>query len=190
MTASDTARIFRHSLRSRILSVLAEHDEASPADVAAALGAPLGHVSYHMKVLHEARWIELVRVERRRGGRRHVYRVKVPPFIDDATWEVLPLALRRGLTNESLRRVFQTAATALRTGGFDDAGAHVDLMSLRLDAQGVAELSGLLTGTLAQAQAIWDRSAARDGADVGQSLLVILHYRLASPTAPNARGRT
>ncbi len=174
MPSSDAARILRHGLRARILSVLAERGEASPADVAAALGAPLGNVSYHTKVLREAAWIELARVERRRGGERHVYRVRVPPFIDDATWELLPLALRRGLAHQSLQRILHTAPAALRAGGFDDASAHVDLTVLRLSPEGLRELSDLLASTIQQAQAL----AGSRRANGPPTMLVVLHYGL------------
>ncbi len=174
MPTSDAARILRHGLRARILSVLAERGEASPADVATALGAPLGSVSYHTKVLREAAWIELARVERRRGGERHVYRVRVPPLVDDATWELLPLALRRGLTHQSLQRILRTAPAALRAGGFDHADAHVDLMVLRLSADGARELSDLLASTLERAQALADRGPAGGR----PTMLVVLHYGL------------
>jgi DNA-binding transcriptional ArsR family regulator len=189
MRALDAARIFRHGLRSRILEVVVERGEASPADVAAALGAPLGNVSYHAKVLYEAGWIELDRVERRRGGDRHVYRIRIPPVIDDATWALLPVALRRGLTNQSLNRILRTAAPALRDGGFDHDWAHVGIVPLRLDAQGVRELASLLAETLERCQAIQRRSEARAAPDVGPSLLAALHYRLASPPGPSARER-
>jgi DNA-binding transcriptional ArsR family regulator len=181
--AGDTAQIFRHALRSRILEVIVEHGEASPADIASALGAPIGNVSYHAGVLREAGWIELARRERRRGGERHVYRVAIPPYIDDATWELLPRAIRRGLVNQSLDRLFRTAGIALRTGGFDGAGAHVDVVPLRLDAQGLSELSALLSETLERSQEIRRRSDQRGGADAANTTLAVLHYRVTSAGA-------
>jgi hypothetical protein len=171
----DLARMFRHALRPRILVAVDRQGEASPADVARMIGAPLESVSYHVKVLHRSGWLVLARIERRHGGRRHVYRVAAPPFIDDPTWERLPRGVRRGLTHQALQQVLQTSTAALKAGGFDDAGAHVDRLALRLDADGARELSALLTRALTDSRAIQARSSARDAPE---SLLVILHYWL------------
>jgi DNA-binding transcriptional ArsR family regulator len=177
----DLTQIFRHALRPLILEAIDELGEASPADIAAALGAPLGHVSYHTKVLHRLGWLVLARIERRRGGTRHVYRIRQRPFIDDEAWERLPRSVRRGLTRQTLTQVLSAAATALRTGGFDAAGAHIDRVPLRLDAAGVQELSALLTRTLAEAAEVQERSDDRAAAARSESVMAILHFRKAKP---------
>lgn len=182
------AQIFRHPLRPLILSLIDQRGEASPADVAVALGASLGDVSYHTKVLHELGWLALARTERRRGGLRHVYTVATRPFIDDDEWERLPRAVRRRLARQTLSEIFSGAATALRAGGFDDAGAHIDRLSLRLDAQGGRELSALLTSTLDGAQAILHRSEARGAGPRSESVLAILHHGARSHGASDAAG--
>jgi hypothetical protein len=190
MDARETARIFRHALRSRILAALNEHGEASPADLAARLDAPVGNVSYHTRVLHESGWITLVRVERRRGGRRHVYRIAIPPEIDDATWSHLPVAVRRGLTHETLQRFVRAVPTALRAGGFDADWAHATVVGLRLDAQAAGELAYLLVATAREAIAIRDRSAARgSAADAPPSQLAIFHHALAAGADERTRRR-
>jgi Helix-turn-helix domain len=174
----EPATVLRHALRSRILAVIDERGEASPADIAAVLGAPLGNVSYHTKILHQAGWIELVGVARRRGGRRHVYRVRVPPFIDDTTWGLLPVTLRRGLARDTLSRAVRAARVALEDGGFDEAGAHIDIVPLQLDDEGLRELSHEVVSLLERVRAIQQRSDARSGR-AGRSQLAVLHYRLA-----------
>jgi DNA-binding transcriptional ArsR family regulator len=173
----DLGRIFRHPLRPLILELVDERGEASPADLAAALGAPLTGVSYHTKVLRDLGWLVLARTERRGGGLRHVYRLGKRPFIDDDEWERLPRSIRRGLTRQTLSQILGTATTALKTGGFDDAGAHIDRLRLRLDADASRELSALLTRTLEEAVALRDRSNARAAAGRPESVLAILHYR-------------
>jgi hypothetical protein len=182
----DLAQIFRHALRPLILELIDERREASPADIAAALGARLGDVSYHTKVLHDLGWLVLARTERRGGGLRHVYRLGSRPFIGDDEWERLPRSIRRGLTRQTLSQIFNSAAGALKAGGFDDAGAHIDRVPLRLDDEGTRQLSAMLTRTLEEAQAIQERSDARGAPTHGESILAILHHRRATPTAPNA----
>src|SRR4051794_24765197 len=67
------AKVLAHPLRGRILQRLGER-VASPADLAAELGAPLGVVSYHVRMLRDYDCVELVRTEPRRGTLRHFYR--------------------------------------------------------------------------------------------------------------------
>jgi DNA-binding transcriptional ArsR family regulator len=67
------AKALSHPLRARILERL-ERETASPSDLAQQLAAPLGNVSYHVRILAEAGLIELVRTTRRRGATEHHYR--------------------------------------------------------------------------------------------------------------------
>lgn len=68
-----------HPLRERILRALAE-GESSPGDLAETMGAPMGVVSYHMRMLRDYGLVELVRTEPRRGALKHFYRALwVPP---------------------------------------------------------------------------------------------------------------
>jgi DNA-binding transcriptional ArsR family regulator len=67
------AKALSHPLRARILEQL-ERQTASPSDLAEQLAAPLGNVSYHVRILAEAGLIELVRTTRRRGATEHHYR--------------------------------------------------------------------------------------------------------------------
>lgn len=189
MAADDVSRMLRHGLRTRILTVIYERGEASPADVAVALGEPLGNVSYHTHVLHDGGWIELLRTERRGGGRRHVYRMHTLLEIDDATWTKLPVMLRRALTHESLRRVVPPAMEALRSGGFDVGWAHTSIVPLQLDERGIGELGDLLIATIRETLAIRDRSAARRaGGDAPPTQLAILHHALVPPPDATTRG--
>jgi DNA-binding transcriptional ArsR family regulator len=67
------AKALAHPLRARILQRLGER-VASPGDLATELGAPLGVVSYHVRMLRDYDCIELVRTEPRRAALQHFYR--------------------------------------------------------------------------------------------------------------------
>src|SRR5918999_5780507 len=95
---TEFARVLAHPLRPRILELLAVRGEASPNEMAAELGVPLGTLSYHTRLLRDLGWIELVRTEPRRGAVEHFYRAVVRPFIDDAQWRQLPVSVRRHLS--------------------------------------------------------------------------------------------
>jgi DNA-binding transcriptional ArsR family regulator len=74
------AKALAHPLRAQILEQLERHT-ASPSELADELAAPLGNVSYHVRILADAGLIELVRTTRRRGATEHHYRAvpEAPP---------------------------------------------------------------------------------------------------------------
>jgi DNA-binding transcriptional ArsR family regulator len=176
---AQIARVLSHPLRPRILEILTYRKEASPNEIAAELGVPLGTLSYHTRLLRDAGWIELVREVPRRGAVEHFYRAVVRPEIDDAQWERLPVGVRRRLASMTVGQVLERAAAAVQAGGFDVAGAHADRLELELDEEGVAELSRVLVAALEEAVQIQQRSSERreSGADGAQaSQLAILHF--------------
>src|SRR3954465_15488224 len=88
------AKALAHPLRARILQRLGER-VASPGDLAAELGAPLGGVRSHVRMLRDCEWVELVRTEPRRGALQHFYRATARPRLDEQQWRALPSGLRR-----------------------------------------------------------------------------------------------
>jgi DNA-binding transcriptional ArsR family regulator len=170
---AQIARVLSHPLRPRILQILTVRGEASPNEIAAELGVPLGTLSYHTRLLRDAGWIELVREVPRRGAVEHFYRAVMRPEVDDAQWERLPLGVRRRLAAMTVGQVLQSAAAAADAGGFDR-------VELELDDQGFRELSEVLVGALEEAARIQKRSNERrstraPGERCG-SVLAILHY--------------
>src|SRR5215218_2521186 len=75
------AKALAHPLRARILQRLGER-VASPGDLAVELGAPLGVVSYHVRMLRDYDCVELVRTEPRRGALQHFYKATARPNLD------------------------------------------------------------------------------------------------------------
>jgi DNA-binding transcriptional ArsR family regulator len=71
-------RALAHPVRARVLAIL-EAEIASPKDLADQLGAPLGVVAYHVRVLASLELIRLVEVVRRRGSLEHRYTAVQPP---------------------------------------------------------------------------------------------------------------
>src|SRR3954451_17343796 len=99
------AKALAHPLRARILQRLGER-VASPGELAVELGASVGVVSYHVRMLRDYDCVELVRTEPRRGALQHFYPGD------------RPAGPRR-------RAVAQAACwPAPRAGGRDDPGAR------------------------------------------------------------------
>jgi len=79
------AEAFVHPLKLRVLALMTEPPPPravsqgepepgwSPNSLNAALGEPLGNVSYHIRQLEKAGLIELVAVKQRRGALEHYY---------------------------------------------------------------------------------------------------------------------
>src|SRR5688572_32313716 len=90
------AKALAHPLRARILQRLGER-VSSPNDLAAELGAPLGVVSYHVRMLRDYDCVELVRTQPRRGALQHFYksrRSRSPPTAPPGTWRRRPTSSR------------------------------------------------------------------------------------------------
>lgn len=76
VTEAQWAKALSHPLRAAILQRLGQRVE-SPGALAEELGAPLGVVSYHVRMLRDYGMVELVRTEPRRGALQHYYRATV-----------------------------------------------------------------------------------------------------------------
>src|SRR3954468_22165856 len=113
------AKALAHPLRARILQRLGER-VASPAELAAELGAPLGVVSYHVRMLRDYDCVELVRTEPRRGALQHFYRATARPTLEDDQWRTLPAGLRQELSGEMLQELVDDLAAAADAGQLED----------------------------------------------------------------------
>src|SRR3954462_11013969 len=95
------AKALAHPLRARILQRLGER-VASPGDLAVELDAPLGVVSYHVRMLSDYDCVDLVRTEPRRGALQHFYKATAPPQLEDSHERTMPLPLRREFAGETI----------------------------------------------------------------------------------------
>jgi DNA-binding transcriptional ArsR family regulator len=176
------AKALAHPLRARILQRLGER-VASPGDLAVELGAPLGVVSYHVRMLRDYDCVELVRTEPRRGALQHFYRATARPNLDEGQWRTLPAGLRRELSGETIQELVDDLAQAADAGMLEDAEVVVTRTPLELDERGFKKLNRLLARTLEQALAIASESAGRsnEGADAFPTELATLHFKRALP---------
>jgi DNA-binding transcriptional ArsR family regulator len=174
------AKALAHPLRARILQRLGER-VASPGDLATELGAPLGVVSYHVRMLRDYDCVELVRTEPRRGALQHFYRATARPSLDEDQWRTLPAGLRKELSGETLQALVDDLAAAAGAGRLEDPDLIVTRTPLELDERAFKKLNRLLNRTLEQALTIASESAARVGEGEGAfpTELAILHFRRA-----------
>src|SRR3954469_21235628 len=147
------AKALAHPLRARILQRLGER-VSSPGDLAVELGAPLGVISYHVRMLRDYECVELVRTEPRRGALQHFYRATARPNFDQEQWRTLPSGLRRELAGETVGALVDDLGQAADAGHLDDPELVVNRTPLELDERGWKKLNKLLAKTLEQAHAI------------------------------------
>src|SRR5262245_35195032 len=126
------AKALAHPLRARILQRLGER-VASPGDLATELDAPLGVVSYHVRMLRDYDCVELVRTEPRRGALQHFYRATARPQLDEEQWRSLPSGLRRELAGETIGDLLKDLGSAADAGKLDDPEVMLSRTPLELD---------------------------------------------------------
>jgi DNA-binding transcriptional ArsR family regulator len=178
------AKALAHPLRARILQRLGER-VASPGDLAVELGAPLGVVSYHVRMLRDYDCVELVRTEPRRGALQHFYRATARPNLDEGQWRTLPSGLRRELSGETIQDLVNDLAAAADAGRLEDPEVVVTRTPLELDERAFKKLNRLLARTQEQALTIASESAARtnEGEGAFPTELAVLHFKRADPAA-------
>src|SRR3954466_14907069 len=126
------AKALAHPLRARILQRLGERT-ARPGDLAVELNAPLGVVSYHVRMLRDYNCVELVRTEPVRGALQHFYRATARPNFDDAQWRTLPSQLRRELAGETIQDLGDDLAGAADTGSLQEPDVILVRTPMALD---------------------------------------------------------
>jgi DNA-binding transcriptional ArsR family regulator len=67
-------RLISHPLRIQILAILYRGD-ASASEIATELGEPLEIVAYHVRLLHDAKALELVEERRVKGARERTFAI-------------------------------------------------------------------------------------------------------------------
>jgi DNA-binding transcriptional ArsR family regulator len=149
-----------HPLRVRILGVLQDR-VASPSDLAEELKAPLGNVSYHVRILAQLGLLKLVKKRPRRGAIEHYYEARSRIRVSDRAWGQVPNVVKEAMVNATLDQVSVYVEQSAESGGFERPDAHLTRQPLRLDEQGWSELSGLVLKLLERANEIEAESHAR-----------------------------
>jgi DNA-binding transcriptional ArsR family regulator len=149
-----------HPLRVQILAVLQE-GTASPSALAEELSAPLGNVSYHVRILANLGLLKLVRKRQRRGAIEHIYQANGRVRVSDRAWGQVPGIVKSAMVDATLEQVGRYVEQSATMGGFERPEAHIIRQPMRLDAKGWKELSGAVGELLKRANSIEDESRKR-----------------------------
>jgi DNA-binding transcriptional ArsR family regulator len=153
-------RALAHPLRAQILGILQER-RASPRELSDDLGAPLGNVSYHVRILAELKLIKLVKKTPRRGAIEHHYEAVTAAQVSDETWSATPGIVKQAMVSSALSEVGRSASGSAAAGGFERTDAHLTRTRLTLDERGWKELGDALMRVLERAERIQEQSAER-----------------------------
>src|SRR5215212_10154673 len=124
-----------HPLRMQLLIRLNER-VASPVELARELDESVQLVSYHVRILRDLGFVELVSTTPRRGAIEHHYRAVRRPFFSDADLAALPPNARTALAGNTLQALLNDAAVAIEAGALDAReDAHISRTDLLLDEE-------------------------------------------------------
>jgi len=160
ITDPKIAKAYAHPLRIHILGMLDDR-VASPSEIANELGAPLTHVSYHVRQLAGLGLIKLVKTTPRRGAVEHHYTAKIRPKITDDTWANVPDIVKRNVVTGWLQQVGAHVSAAAAEGGFDRDEMHISRSALTLDEDAWKEIAKELASTLERIEQIGEEAAER-----------------------------
>lgn len=135
ITDPRLVKALAHPLRVRILGLL-EDRVTSPSELAQQLHAPLGNVSYHVRILASLGLIRLVSETPRRGSVEHHYTAVALPIISDEAWSGVPEIVKNAMVSAALEQAGATISAAASAGGFNRPEAHLSRIGLVLDAEG------------------------------------------------------
>jgi DNA-binding transcriptional ArsR family regulator len=154
-------KVVAHPLRVQALAVLTERP-ASPKELAAELGSPVGNVSYHVRELEQVGLIELVEEKKRRGAVEHFYRAISRPPLSPDEWVRLSLDERQGFSAWTIQLLLADASQALGAGSFDArSDRHLSRTPLLVDEEGWRELVEVQATALRGVLEVQAASAAR-----------------------------
>jgi DNA-binding transcriptional ArsR family regulator len=133
-----------HPLRIRIMGIL-ERRSATPKELAEMLDVPLENLSYHVRALRDFGYIKLERKRAVRGAVEHRYGMAARPRITAAAWEQLPAIVREALDAASLDQIWDVVSRAAAQDKMSRPDSHMARRAARLDEQGFAEISEVIT---------------------------------------------
>ncbi len=166
ITDPRIAKMLGHPLRIKLLGIL-ERRIASPNEIVELMGyeVALGTISYHMRVLHELGFTELVREVPRRGAVEHYYSAIRRPLITVEKWNSLPSITKRAAIAAHIGEIGTHVNAAVTSGCFNVPDVHVSRASATLDEIAWEALAARLNALRAKTRQIEADSLARLAAD-------------------------
>jgi DNA-binding transcriptional ArsR family regulator len=160
MSDPRIVRALAHPMRLEILSIV-EKRTASPKEIAQEIGAPLTHVSYHVRQLAQLGLIKLERTTPRRGAVEHHYSMEAEPSITPEAWREAPEIAKQAFVGAILGSVSAQVNAAAAEAGFSRGEAQLQRLSLELDDEGWREAATAIEKLVSELQRIHEDATER-----------------------------
>jgi DNA-binding transcriptional ArsR family regulator len=160
MSDPRIVRALAHPMRLEILSIV-EKRTASPKEIAQEIGAPLTHVSYHVRQLAQLGLIKLERTTPRRGAVEHHYSMEAEPSITPEAWLEAPEIAKQAFVGAILGSVSAQVNAAAAEAGFSRGEAQLQRLTLELDDEGWSQAATAIENLVSDLQRIHDDAAER-----------------------------
>jgi DNA-binding transcriptional ArsR family regulator len=157
-----------HPVRVEALSVLTDR-VASPKEIAAAIGKKLSNVSYHVRVLDELGFVEIVEEESVRGSVAHFYDLVDRDVISNSEWSDLDPTVRTAFSDYIIGALLADLTGSAKCGVLDRRDDRLLTRTpLRLDEAGWKKAQMIQTAAhekILKVQAEADARINRSGRD-------------------------
>lgn len=170
----DLVKAMAHPLRYELLMKL-NGRTASPMELSREVAASVGTVSYHLRLLEQMGFAELVDQKQRRGAVEHFYRATQRAWFSNQGWTRLPGPVRRSIAGATLSSISESIQRAEGNKAFENPDLHLSSTDLELDEQGYAEVCEVLDSALQEVMDIQAASAKRGGSS-RSTQLVLMHF--------------
>lgn len=162
---AQMVRAAAHPIRAKALSMMSER-ASSPKEIAAAVGKPIGNVTYHVNALEKAGLATLVEEKKRGGATEHFY--VATNFTDEESEQLGPDA-RKAAFGSMLHLIIVDTALALESGTLDRRpDTHLARIPLYVDEEGWREIRDIYIAALDAALRVQAACAERLDREGGQ----------------------
>lgn len=175
---ADVVKAIGHPLRMQLLERLNER-VASPVELARELGESVQLVSYHVRLLRDLGFVELVRTTPRRGAVEHHYRAIRRPYFSDEDYEALPPNARDAIAGSIIGGIVAHVVHAHESGVFErTTDINITNDDIVLDEEAWKQLTAKVAEVYEVATELQAQSLVRirDGAEGLTARLSVMLY--------------
>lgn len=158
---NDIIKALAHPSRVHALHILNQRT-ASPKELANEVGTSVGKMAYHVRELHKANYIELVKTVPRRGATEHFYRAIKQAVFSNEEWAQIPEPVRVSIVGMELSATGKLISEAIESGSFERRdNRHHSLHEGMVDEQGWEEAMAVLAEAMEKLSEIQATSTER-----------------------------
>jgi Helix-turn-helix domain len=170
----DLARALTNSLRVKILDVLTRK-EASSRELAMQLDASDALIAYHVNLLEDLKFIQVVRTKSRGGSTERFFGARYPSSWNDPSWRNTRCSRLGNIEFGALKTFTRRASATLKAGSFDESkNTILSWFTIAVDELGQMQVDEVISAAVEQLRAVHKQSHERAAiADTPLSPLIV-----------------